>query len=160
MPKMYLKMPQLVQKLVKQYKKQFTWYCQKFLKNFENCTNQWRKGVIFGYFREKTWFLLRFVFFGNFPFLRQLLKMGSQNSVCSFPIHLSKNVVQDFFQFSFFGRFWGRKHGSRCKLVQISWFSANYDQKNKNCQKSCITFFSTTPGNLHTKFQPHTICGC
>ena len=48
--------------------------------------------------------------------------------LCSFPIRWPKNVIYNFFQVSFVGIFWCRKHGLWCKLGQSTWFQVNYCQ--------------------------------
>ena len=133
----------------------------KFLKRFWKLTKLRAKRCHFWVFSRKNMVPFTFyVFLETSPFWDNYWRWEARILYVASQYTYLKKWCRIFSNFHFFGRFLGRKHGSRCKLVQISWFSANYDQKNKNYQKSRTTFFSTTPGNLHTKFQPHTICGC
>jgi hypothetical protein len=77
----------------------------KFVEKHRKMTDLWPKKSVFGDFRVKTWLFLRLVNFKKLHFLGELLMMGGYFFLCGFTIHLSRNVVHDFFQFSFFADF-------------------------------------------------------
>ena len=71
-----------------------------------------------------------------------------------------KKWCRIFSNFHFLAVFWAVNMVRGVNWSKFHGFRPIMTKKIKITKNPAPLFFSTTPWNLHTKFQPHTICGC